>query len=168
MVALTPPICKKRGKELYKSPDFSARAPNANLDKLVEETVVTEQRPDNARQAALDYHEFPKPGKLEIRATKRTCFKSDSTGGAPMPMLSLSAKGTGHAVGVPRQIQRKETFEGVPPTACWGMENCKELFGLGSDSVKESLTAAFEAGTDDNKRKFLFGGSGIVSRTLDH
>ena len=22
------------------------------------------------RQAALDYHEFPKPGKLEIRATK--------------------------------------------------------------------------------------------------
>ena len=23
-----------------------------------------------ARQAALDYHEFPKPGKLEIRATK--------------------------------------------------------------------------------------------------
>jgi malate dehydrogenase (oxaloacetate-decarboxylating)(NADP+) len=27
-------------------------------------------RHDNARQAALDYHEFPKPGKLEIRATK--------------------------------------------------------------------------------------------------
>jgi malate dehydrogenase (oxaloacetate-decarboxylating)(NADP+) len=25
---------------------------------------------DSARQAALDYHEFPKPGKLEIRATK--------------------------------------------------------------------------------------------------
>ncbi len=31
---------------------------------------MTEQRQDNARQAALDYHEFPKPGKLEIRATK--------------------------------------------------------------------------------------------------
>jgi len=30
----------------------------------------TDQKPDNARQAALDYHEFPKPGKLEIRATK--------------------------------------------------------------------------------------------------
>ena len=29
-----------------------------------------DQKPDNARQAALDYHEFPKPGKLEIRATK--------------------------------------------------------------------------------------------------
>ncbi len=28
------------------------------------------ERLDNARQAALDYHEFPKPGKLEIRATK--------------------------------------------------------------------------------------------------
>jgi malate dehydrogenase (oxaloacetate-decarboxylating)(NADP+) len=31
---------------------------------------MTDQRQDNTRQAALDYHEFPKPGKLEIRATK--------------------------------------------------------------------------------------------------
>jgi malate dehydrogenase (oxaloacetate-decarboxylating)(NADP+) len=31
---------------------------------------MDETRFDNARQAALDYHEFPKPGKLEIRATK--------------------------------------------------------------------------------------------------
>ena len=31
---------------------------------------MTDQRQDNARQAALDYHEFPKPGKLEVRATK--------------------------------------------------------------------------------------------------
>ena len=31
---------------------------------------MTEIRSENARQAALDYHEFPKPGKLEIRATK--------------------------------------------------------------------------------------------------
>ena len=31
---------------------------------------MEEQRNDNTRQAALDYHEFPKPGKLEIRATK--------------------------------------------------------------------------------------------------
>ena len=31
---------------------------------------MDEVRQDNARQAALDYHEFPKPGKLEIRATK--------------------------------------------------------------------------------------------------
>ncbi|MGB5869949.1 MAG: NADP-dependent malic enzyme [Albidovulum sp.] len=31
---------------------------------------MDETRQDNARQAALDYHEFPKPGKLEIRATK--------------------------------------------------------------------------------------------------
>ncbi len=31
---------------------------------------MEEVRQDNARQAALDYHEFPKPGKLEIRATK--------------------------------------------------------------------------------------------------
>ena len=25
---------------------------------------------DTLRQAALNYHEFPKPGKLEVRATK--------------------------------------------------------------------------------------------------
>ncbi|WP_028914175.1 NADP-dependent malic enzyme [Pseudorhodobacter ferrugineus] len=31
---------------------------------------MDETRQDNTRQAALDYHEFPKPGKLEIRATK--------------------------------------------------------------------------------------------------
>ncbi|SEN61610.1 malate dehydrogenase (oxaloacetate-decarboxylating)(NADP+) [Gemmobacter aquatilis] len=31
---------------------------------------MEEARHDNARQAALDYHQFPKPGKLEIRATK--------------------------------------------------------------------------------------------------
>ncbi len=31
---------------------------------------MDETRFDSARQAALDYHEFPKPGKLEIRATK--------------------------------------------------------------------------------------------------
>jgi len=31
---------------------------------------VDETRQENTRQAALDYHEFPKPGKLEIRATK--------------------------------------------------------------------------------------------------
>ncbi|MEW8047351.1 MAG: hypothetical protein AB2805_12745, partial [Candidatus Thiodiazotropha sp.] len=26
--------------------------------------------PQELRQAALDYHRFPKPGKLEIKATK--------------------------------------------------------------------------------------------------
>ncbi|MEO6301301.1 MAG: malic enzyme-like NAD(P)-binding protein, partial [Paracoccaceae bacterium] len=31
---------------------------------------MEESRQENARQSALDYHEFPKPGKLEIRATK--------------------------------------------------------------------------------------------------
>ncbi len=31
---------------------------------------MDDTRQENARQAALDYHEFPKPGKLEIRATK--------------------------------------------------------------------------------------------------
>jgi malate dehydrogenase (oxaloacetate-decarboxylating)(NADP+) len=31
---------------------------------------MEDTRNENARQAALDYHEFPRPGKLEIRATK--------------------------------------------------------------------------------------------------
>ena len=31
---------------------------------------MEETRAENLRQAALDYHEFPKPGKLEVRATK--------------------------------------------------------------------------------------------------
>ena len=31
---------------------------------------MTNKTDDRARQAALDYHQFPKPGKLEIRATK--------------------------------------------------------------------------------------------------
>ena len=31
---------------------------------------MEDRRQDNARQAALDYHEFPRPGKLEVRATK--------------------------------------------------------------------------------------------------
>ncbi len=31
---------------------------------------MDDARNDTARQAALDYHEFPQPGKLEIRATK--------------------------------------------------------------------------------------------------
>lgn len=31
---------------------------------------MTDTPTDNTRQAALDYHEFPNPGKLEVRATK--------------------------------------------------------------------------------------------------
>ena len=31
---------------------------------------MNDSHKDNLRQAALLYHEFPKPGKLEIRATK--------------------------------------------------------------------------------------------------
>jgi len=38
--------------------------------KLSSGKRMDEARHENARQAALDYHEFPKPGKLEIRATK--------------------------------------------------------------------------------------------------
>ena len=60
-------------------------------------------------------------------------------------------------------------FETVRATACWGIENCKERFGLGSEN--EALSAAFEAGTEYYRRQqkqHYFGSSGIVSQTLDH
>jgi malate dehydrogenase (oxaloacetate-decarboxylating)(NADP+) len=38
---------------------------------------MDEARQDNARQAALDYHALPRPGKLEIRATKPLANGSD-------------------------------------------------------------------------------------------
>jgi hypothetical protein len=44
--------------------------------------------------------------------------------------------------------------------------NCKELFGLGND--KEAISAAFEAGTGENKNNLIFRSSGIVSLTLNH
>ena len=44
-----------------------------------------------------------------------------------------------------------------------GLENCKELFGLASD--KDSISAAFEVNSSKN---LLFGGSGLLSRTLEH
>ena len=31
---------------------------------------MADERKKSQRQSALDYHKFPKPGKLEIRATK--------------------------------------------------------------------------------------------------
>jgi malate dehydrogenase (oxaloacetate-decarboxylating)(NADP+) len=31
---------------------------------------MSDKKQESLRQAALSYHEFPKPGKLEIRATK--------------------------------------------------------------------------------------------------
>jgi malate dehydrogenase (oxaloacetate-decarboxylating)(NADP+) len=38
---------------------------------------VSDGATDNARQAALDYHEYPRPGKLEIRATKPMANQRD-------------------------------------------------------------------------------------------
>jgi malate dehydrogenase (oxaloacetate-decarboxylating)(NADP+) len=38
---------------------------------------VSDGATENARQAALDYHQFPKPGKLEIRATKPMANQRD-------------------------------------------------------------------------------------------
>jgi malate dehydrogenase (oxaloacetate-decarboxylating)(NADP+) len=38
---------------------------------------VDQSQMDKARQAALDYHEYPKPGKLEIRATKPMANQRD-------------------------------------------------------------------------------------------
>ncbi|CAN5660505.1 hypothetical protein BH23PSE1_BH23PSE1_09230 [soil metagenome] len=38
---------------------------------------MTDPAADNLRQAALEYHEHPKPGKLEIRATKPMANQRD-------------------------------------------------------------------------------------------
>jgi hypothetical protein len=46
---------------------------------------------------------------------------------------------------VPNHDTKKRNFEAVPATACWGIENCKELLGLDND--KEAISAAFAAGT---------------------
>ncbi len=62
--------------------------------------------------------------------------------------------------------QKELDFRAVSATACWGIENCKELFGLVND--KEAISAAFEAGTGENKKNLLFGSSSFVSRMLDH
>jgi len=32
--------------------------------------ALDKTKPDQERQAALDFHAFPRPGRLEIRATK--------------------------------------------------------------------------------------------------
>ena len=71
MVAPGPAICKKRRKEMRETFGLAGSPVWARFHVQGEETDMTEARQDNARQAALDYHEFPKPGKLEIRATKQ-------------------------------------------------------------------------------------------------
>jgi malate dehydrogenase (oxaloacetate-decarboxylating)(NADP+) len=38
---------------------------------------MSDESRENTRQAALDYHEFPRPGKLEIRATKPMANQRD-------------------------------------------------------------------------------------------
>jgi hypothetical protein len=62
--------------------------------------------------------------------------------------------------------QKDRDFKAVPAAACWGIENCKNCFGLCTD--KEAVSGAFDAGTSDKYKNLLFGSSGIVSRTLDH
>jgi hypothetical protein len=56
--------------------------------------------------------------------------------------------------------EKERNFKGVPAVVCWGIENCKELFGLGSD--KEALSAVFEAGTNDTKRVEHSGSAGAA------
>jgi hypothetical protein len=56
--------------------------------------------------------------------------------------------------------EKDQDFKAVPATACWGIQNCKELFGLGTD--KSAISAVFEACTDENKNNLLFGSRGIV------
>ncbi len=45
--------------------------------------------------------------------------------------------------------QKPKEFKQVPAAACWGLEICKELFGLGSD--KESISAIFEVNSSKTR-----------------
>src|SRR5690606_21258131 len=58
----------KRGRR--KGGAIAARINSLILNQFAGGARMDEARQENTRQAALDYHEFPKPGKLEIRATK--------------------------------------------------------------------------------------------------
>ena len=51
---------------------------------------------DSARQAALDYHRLPRPGKLEIRATKPLENGLFSTPVSVAPGLSQLEPPSGH------------------------------------------------------------------------
>ena len=51
-----------------------------------------------ARQAALDYHEFPKPGKLEIRATKPLANGRDLARAYSPGVAEACLRGDAHSV----------------------------------------------------------------------
>jgi hypothetical protein len=55
--------------------------------------------------------------------------------------------------GCAMQNQKDLDFKAVPATACWGIENSKEHFGLGD---KSTISAVFEAGTGNTKNNLLF------------
>jgi hypothetical protein len=57
---------------------------------------------------------------------------------------------------------KKRNFEGVPASACWGIDIVRNCLVL-AVTRKPYLQS-----TDYHKRNLLFGSSGIVSRTLDH
>lgn len=44
---------------------------------MVEDSSATEDQRNAWRRAALDYHEFPRPGKLAITATKKMITRHD-------------------------------------------------------------------------------------------
>ena len=70
MVIGGPAICKRGRKAFQTQQHWQVSQTGLTLNQFYGEGRMDEARNDNARQAALDYHEFPKPGKLEIRATK--------------------------------------------------------------------------------------------------
>ncbi len=50
--------------------------------------------------------------------------------------------------------QKDRDFKAVPATACWGIENCKDLFGLGTD--KSAISAVFDEGSTGDSTKTTF------------
>ena len=69
----------------------------------------------------------------------------------------------------PGQAQKDRDFKNVPWTACQGIENWKELFGLQVDKAAlSSLSSVCSVDTGNDKANLILGNNGIMTPTLDH
>jgi hypothetical protein len=119
------------------------------------------ERPFNTADVAL--HEVD--CRLKISETRMPC--SRCKGALTFGVACFVKEKLTGARAVPNtNFTKAKKFQAAPATACWGIENCKDLCGLGND--KEAISAVFEACTGDYKNNLLFGSGEVVPLTLDH
>ena len=68
------PVRRRRRSAMIGAPRLHAAAPHARLERTMSNS---EQKAAELRRAALDYHEFPTPGKVAIAATKQLVNQHD-------------------------------------------------------------------------------------------